>query len=65
MKPLNLIQNPDYRIQRFKDSTWLRVEYKDEMLGMCYDNETAYQVIYTDLKKNGYNCEKITKKDFE
>ena len=65
MKPLKLIQDPTYQIIRYSDSTWLKAEHKQEMIGMCFDEESAYQLIYQHIHNNGGKCERLSKSDFK
>ena len=52
MKKLTLQHNQNnYEIMPTKDSTWQRVLKDDEVLALCMDLFTAYQVIYTDINK--------------
>ena len=61
MKPLKLKQNKAYKLIRFKNSSWVRVEYKNEMIAMCMDLITAFQVVYQHYGK----CDFLTIGDFE
>lgn len=65
MKPLKLKHDKSYIIKRYVHSQWVRVEYKGELLGLCFDLHGAYQLIYQDIHNRDGHCEMITKDDFE
>jgi hypothetical protein len=64
MTNLILIQNPSYKIVRYKDSNWVRVVKDKEFLALVMDKESAYQVIYSHINDNSGQCDRLTKKDF-
>ena len=48
----------------FEDSQWVRAEYNDEMIGLCMDLTTAYQVTYSHILKLNGECNAISREDF-
>ena len=65
MKPLTLKQDPNYTIKRWKNSEWVKAMHNKEMLGLCADLETAYQIIYTHIKESGKPCVFLTEHEFK
>jgi len=48
----------------FKKNDWVRVLFKNEVLAIVIDKETAYQVIFSELKKDKDEVDFITDEDF-
>ena len=65
MKYLKLKQDVTYKLHRFKDSKWIRVEKDGEMLALVMDKPSAYQVVFTHIVDNGGQCEKLDRNDFK
>jgi len=64
VKLLKLIQDPSYKIVRYKDSKWVRATKDKEMLALCGDMTCAFQVIYQDIKSHGGECDVLSREDF-
>ena len=64
MKPLKLKQNKHYKIERFKDSSWVRAYHKKEMIGLCAEMDVAYQVIFQHINNDG-SCDRLSIGDFK
>jgi len=47
-----------------KKNDWVRVLFKNDVLAIVIDKETAYQVIFNELKKDKKEVEFITNDDF-
>ena len=58
------IHNTDYTIES-KNNRWIIIYCKDILLATVIDEETAYQVIYRDMKENNKDVEFITQLDFK
>ncbi len=65
MKALKLKQDSNYKITQFKDSTWTRVEHNKDMIGLCMDLITAFEVIYKHINNNGGQCDFLSIDDFK
>ena len=60
-----LIFKKDDRFKiELKKNNWVRVLFKDKVLAIVIDKETAYQVIFCELKKDKKEVEFITNDDF-